>query len=243
MAKIVTALLASVVVLVAAGTFDPSLGVGQPSSTTRYVLLTFDDGPDPRYTPQVLSILGQQGIRAVFFIVGSQAEAYLELLRDIVAGGHALGNHTFTHTSINGMTPAEVLEEVRRTDAVVSEITGDLPRWFRPPRGLYTEQNFLTLRQAGKEVVVWDAGLEKEGIKEPEVLVDHLIRRVKGQDRLVLLLHDGDPTGSHDRTATVEALPLLIDKLRRLGYSFVDPSSPQGQEFLLSYAYTHQRYK
>lgn len=135
------------------------------------------------------------------------------------------------------------MEEVRRTDSIVAEITGENLRWFRPPRGFYTERNYLTLQQAGKVVVMWDAGMEKERIKEPAALVDYLTFRVKGKDNLVLLLHDGDPDNSHDRTTTVEALPLLIDELRRLGYSFVDPSSVEGQEFISSYAVTHQRYK
>lgn len=219
------------------------LGTSQPVSSTRRVLLTFDDGPDPRYTPQILSILREHGIKAVFFVVGKQVLENPELLQEIASDGHLLANHTFTHASIDRMTPEELLAELRRTDAAVAEIAGKSMHWFRPPRGLYTDENYMILQNEGKEVLMWDAGLEKENITEPARLVINLIKRVSGRRSMVLLLHDGNPHNNRDRAGTVEALPMLINELQQMGCAFIDPSSTEGNDFMRTYASVNQRYR
>lgn len=204
----------------------------KPGESFRQVLLTFDDGPDPLYTPQILSVLRQYNVKALFFVLGSRAQSHPELLGRIAREGHALGNHGFTHVNIDALSYEQFVEEIILTDRIISEVTGEVPGWFRPPRGRISPENLAVIRQEGKEVLLWDAGLEKEQLKTAKKMVDYLLDRIKKKDSLILLLHDGDLTG-HDRTATVEALPSLIEKLRQQGFDFIDPLSAEGKQFIL----------
>ena len=211
------------------------MGKLNPDEPSRQVLLTFDDGPDPRYTPQVLEILRHYNIRALFFVVGIQAEAHGDLLRQVAAEGHALGNHGYTHNNIDLLTPEQLREEVRRTDAYIVGATGITPFLFRPPRGRYNQQNRVVLRQEEKQIMLWDAGLEKESLHDPSNMVECILKRISGKKKLILLLHDGDLT-DHDRYTTVEALPVLIEELLHQGFTFVNPSSAEGKQFMLDQA-------
>lgn len=206
-----------------------------PSSwavTGKYVLLTFDDGPDSRYTPEILDTLKQYDIRAMFFIVGKQGRDNPELLRRLVAEGHTIGNHTFDHGSIEKMAGEELQAQVLMTDSVVKIADGLLPLFFRPPAGHYNKNNAHALKELGKQTLLWDLGLEKSGERDPAALVARLLQRARDRRQLILLLHDGSVDGN-DRTATVKALPLLIESLKEQGYVFIDPSTPEGKEFIL----------
>ncbi len=195
------------------------------------VLLTFDDGPDPNYTHQILEILAYYDIKALFFVLGSQVESHPEIMLQIVSGGHALGNHTFNHMDIQNLSPHELVKQIKRTDRAIENTAGLVPLYFRPPRGRYSDDNYKTLRSLGKVNVLWDLGLEKAAITDPHLLVSHLEARINGREELILLLHDGNVDGN-DRSSTVEALPILIDNLLSMGFTFVDPSTEEGQLFL-----------
>lgn len=208
----------------------------------KVVLLTFDDGPDPECTPDVLATLKANRIHALFFVIGQQAAVHPELLRQITAGGHVLGNHTFTHETILGREDAWLEQQVLRTEQVITEATGRKSFYFRPPRGKYGFQEARLLGQLGQTVLLWDYGLEKDSIRDPEALVTHLMRRIRPeQNKLVLLLHDGDPRGQHSRRSTVKALPKLIAALKAHGYTFVDPSTPEGRAFIADFSAAHPK--
>lgn len=215
---------------------------GSVSPANRNILLTFDDGPNPRYTPEILAILRQNDIRAIFFVVGEQAEANPELLRQILSEGHTLGNHTYDHAGIHRMTAHQLQSQVLQTDKAIHSITGVVPTYFRPPRGHYTKENHHALQQLGKCTVLWDLGLEKKLITRPDQLVTHLLSRIGGRKELILLLHDGS-VDKNDRTLTVEALPILIHRLSSMGCTFVDPGSKEGQAYLSRYASNNQCYR
>ncbi|MCG8400841.1 MAG: polysaccharide deacetylase family protein [Firmicutes bacterium] len=187
------------------------------------VLLTFDDGPHPVYTPQVLQVLQNNGVKAVFFVVGSEIERYPDLLAEINRHGHLIGNHTYTHRDITSLTPGELREEINRTGQLITDITGQQPIYFRPPRGRIAAESLATIQQMNLVTVMWDAGLERRGVTDSAKLVNSLRKRIRHEPDPVLLLHDGDLSGRHDRTPTVKALPLLINELQARGYGFADP--------------------
>jgi len=187
------------------------------------VLLTFDDGPNPLYTPQVLQTLQENNIQAVFFVVGQEVLKHPDLLADIARHGHLIGVHTFSHRNITEMTRAELRREIQTTAELISRITGQNPVYFRPPRGKHNRAQLDLIYNMGYLPVKWHDCLEKTGVDEPEQLVNDLIKRIRHIPNPVILLHDGDPARYHDRTATVQSLPLLIDRLREKGYGFADP--------------------
>lgn len=187
------------------------------------VLLTFDDGPHPLYTAPVLEILAKNDIKALFFVVGVEVERYPGLLAEISRQGHLIGVHTYTHRDITRLTEAELRQEIMLTSRLITEITGQEPLYFRPPRGKHSPEALETVRRMGLVTVMWDDGLERRGVKDPSRLVRAMVGRIQHQPNPIILLHDGDPSRQYDRTPTVRALPLLVEQLRARGYGFADP--------------------
>lgn len=190
------------------------------------VLLTFDDGPDPNHTPQILTVLQENDINAIFFVVGKQVEKHPELLTRIHTEGHVIGNHTYDHANISLLSPEALRSQVIRTDKIVAALTGTKPLYFRPPRGIITQREADILNMMGKKVILWDLGLEKKGIKDPSLTVGNLFKRLRRKHSAVLLMHDGS-LGRHDRMVTVDSLQMIIDELKSRGYSFVHPKSDE----------------
>lgn len=122
----------------------------------RPIYLTFDDGPTPGVTDVVLDLLAEGGHRASFFCVGAQVESYPELARRIVAEGHSIGNHTYTHRDAWKVSLSAYLDEVIRTDQIIEQTVGVAPRLFRPPYGKLTPQAWWTLRRS-HQIVWWHA--------------------------------------------------------------------------------------
>ncbi len=192
------------------------------------VALTFDDGPDPVWTPQILDILKAKGVHASFFIIGENAEAYPDLVARMVAEGHDVGNHTFTHPNL-GEAPQSLSEiELNATQRLFGAITGRSMRLFRPP---YFGDAEPTTRDEVLPIEIAQAmGYVTVGLLvDPDDWqlppADEIIRSVTAQlasdnpeERgQVVLLHDA----GGDRSRTVAALGPLIDKLRAKGYTFV----------------------
>ena len=208
---------------------------------SKKVLLTFDDGPNPLYTPQILSILDEHQIKAVFFVVGEAVEQHPEILRTMDEKGHIIGNHTFSHRAIDSISEERLIEEVYKTDEVILNLTGKTPAYFRPPTGAYGKEQAEILQALDKCVLMWDYGLEKRDKTDPQEMVDYLIKRIWYRQKVILLLHDGDPRNRHDRTPTVEALPMLIAQLQEKGYAFVDPGSEEGQGWMDGFSKTNPK--
>lgn len=176
------------------------------------VALTFDDGPHPAYTPQILAILQAYNVKATFFVVGERAEQYPELIRDEAAGGHEIGNHTYHHVNLTKVTPAEAETEIKACGEVVRAITGKSPHLFRPPGGDYSSQTAVEAEALGYTTVLWtdDPG----DFKHPgdQVIMDRTIDHLC--PGAVILLHDG----IHQ---TIDILPSLIEQIRAKGYRIV----------------------
>ena len=132
----------------------PSLNGGGDGGCPE-IALTFDDGPDPRTTPQLLDLLDDRGIVATFFLIGEKAAQYRDIVKRIVGSGHDLGNHSFTHSDPKQTSTAKFLDEVRRTKELLEEIAGRPCRLVRPPKGSLSMGKQLGLWRAGMTIVLW----------------------------------------------------------------------------------------
>jgi len=181
--------------------------------------LTFDDGPSPD-TARILDILRAKEVRATFFLCGASVERYPELVKRIVAEGHALGNHTYSHPYLHLMSRDEIAYEIDRTQDAIEKVTGIRPAYFRPPHGVRWFPLWDILRERGMTMVLWNS-YPQEGASPAEEITARALARLR--PGAVILLHDGKdnlPEGRNLRPATVEALPRIIDGVRRAGYRF-----------------------
>lgn len=194
--------------------------------TTRpLVALTFDDGPDPEYTPRVLDILAHWGARATFFVVGRNAQARPDLLARALQEGHTLANHTMDHLYLDSLTTAAVAAQVDRGQAALRHQGAGSDPWFRPPRGWTSSTVASVTAGRGLRSVFWTDCLEAHaGGRGAAAVGAAAARTVAGaaQPGSVLLAHDGGRiTGPNpqriDRSFTVETLPLLLRGLHARG--------------------------
>lgn len=197
-------------------TLPTRLLLSQGPRRSRSVCLTFDDGPHPVHTPRLLDVLQDQGVRATFFVVGREVERHPEIVRRMVAAGHLVGNHTFSHSAPGTVSARQLIDEVRRTDDLLTPILGQAPRLFRPPHGKVTAAKLLRLWGSSRTVVLWNADPRDFARSEPgEVLGWFRDRPLRGGD--LVLMHDNVPH-------SIEALPELIEESRRRGLDFTTPS-------------------
>jgi len=177
--------------------------------------LTFDDGPNPLWTPRLLDLLSRRGVRATFFLVGSYAQSQPDLVRQIVAAGHLIGNHSWSHLNLALAPSSRIEQELARTNQVLAEITGAPLRYFRPPFGARRPQTLRIARRLGLTPVLWNAmtsdwknpSADAISLKLQEI-IDRLYRQGQAAN---IVLHDGshaDP--SADRAPSVAAAAQLI---------------------------------
>ena len=192
-----------------------ALGIRGTVEGERSVALTFDDGPHPQGTGAVLERLAEGRARATFFLVGEQVERRPGLAAEIVAAGHEVALHGYTHRCHLALLPAQAKEDLRRGAAALAEVTGRSPRLHRPPFGLYSAATLRFVRKAGLEPVLWSRhGRDWSRRATPRSIGRRLGTSV-GPGEL-LLLHDADhyaADGSWRRT--VAALPWLLEALGR----------------------------
>ncbi len=179
---------------------------------TRSIALTFDDGPASD-TEGVLAFLAANGLRATFFMVGQQVERCSELARRIVAEGHDIGNHSYSHPIYLYCTPTETYRQLARTQDIITTVTGVTPTWVRPPCGVRTPAYFAAARRLGLRTVQWTVSGFDWQRRSAADIAQQILRRVSAGS--IVLLHDGATTGTGDRRATVAALPALVDGLRQ----------------------------
>ncbi|MTI81728.1 MAG: polysaccharide deacetylase family protein [Firmicutes bacterium] len=215
--------------------FTTATAANTINKNEKVALLTFDDGPDIRNTPEILDILKRHDIKGMFFVTGQACSKQPDLLRRIANEGHVIANHTFNHKVIKGLGTEQITEEITLTNKTITRLTNQPVEYFRPPTGAYSKKEAELINELGLKVLMWDCGLEKVAIKTPKGLVNHLLGRIEGQDQLMLLLHDGSPRNRYSRKNTVKALPILIEELKARGYKFIDPSSKKGKQFIDRY--------
>ncbi len=178
------------------------------------VALTFDDGPSPQDTAKILSILEQNHIHATFFVVGEMAKLRPQYLKQEQADGDVIGNHTYTHPVSNKISLDKLHTEIQSTQDVVYNITGQKPQVFRFPYGAANAQDISYVKSLGLTPVGWSNCPEDYRRPGANVIAQRVISHLgSGQ---VILLHDGPSR----REQTVEALPLIIDAVKKKGLGF-----------------------
>ena len=214
------------------------------NNVENHILLTFDDGPNPKYTTDILNILQQHDVKGMFFVVGQEVKKYPEIVMNIHNKGHIIANHTHSHNIIKGMNKEELVNEIKETDNAIYDLVGYKPEYFRPPTGVYSQVEGDVLNTIGKRVLMWDFGLEKRKINTSDGLVEHILKRIRksNKEEVILLLHDGNVRNKYDRTLTVKALPKLIKSLKDDGYIFINPSSEKGKAIIESFIKSNPKF-
>jgi peptidoglycan/xylan/chitin deacetylase (PgdA/CDA1 family) len=198
--------------------FRPALSRG-PREGKR-LCLTFDDGPAPPFTEQVLAILREHRVPATFFVCGRNVEKHPDLLRRMVAEGHEVGNHTYSHLYACFKSQRRIAEEIDRTQAIIEKVIGFRPHAFRPPYGARWFGLVPTLLERGMHLILWSAA-GYDWKKDVRSITEAALRELK--PGAILLLHDGRetrPPAEIDRSRTVLALPAIIAGARQRGYTF-----------------------
>jgi peptidoglycan/xylan/chitin deacetylase (PgdA/CDA1 family) len=187
--------------------------------TEPLVSLTFDDGPNPRATPAVLDVLRREGVPATFFVLGRHAERWPQLVRRAADEGHQLGNHGFFHRKLHRRSPAYVRDDLTRGTDAIERAAGVRPRHFRAPHGFRNPWVTPIAAALGQRTVGWSLGVWDSARPGADVISARALAGMHAGS--ILLLHDGDgydPDG--DRMQTAEALPAIVDGLRRRGFRF-----------------------
>jgi len=189
-----------------------------PRSAGAAVSLTFDDGPDARNSRRILQILQEEGVPATFFIHGSACERHPQLVQAMVAQGHEVANHGYSHLAPDETTPAGYVDDVERGQRILEATVGHaVPRVFRPPYGRLSARTFLRLWRRGYGFVLWSIDSRDSFLTEADDVVTTVLDAPVTAGSIVLL-HE-------DYAWTVEALPALISRIRERGLAFATVGS------------------
>ena len=187
------------------------------------IALTFDDGPHPRYTPEILELLEEYKIHATFFLVGENVTYYPEVARAIAQHGHEIGNHTYHHTCPSPQNGAEVLRrELEECERVIQQYTDTSPKLFRPPQGNWNDTLYELARERDYDIVLWNIDTLDWAHTPAEQISDHVLSRAQSGD--IILLHDYHSNGC----TTLAALKMMIPELLERGFHFVTVSELLG---------------
>ncbi len=193
---------------------ESAVPVGAPAAVhaeeeEKYIALTFDDGPRADTTSALLEGLDQRGIKATFFLIGRQIEGNEWLVRWMAESGHQIGNHTFNHIELQGNDPDTIIQEINKTEVLLTDILGEGEYWLRPPYGTISAREKALVQTP---MVYWSVDPEDWKILDTAKVVEHVCSHVQNGD--IILLHDFYPT-------SVEAALQIADRLTAEGYTFV----------------------
>jgi peptidoglycan/xylan/chitin deacetylase (PgdA/CDA1 family) len=191
----------------------------------RQLALTFDDGPNDPYTLHLLDVLAKHGVKATFFLIGKYIDHRPDIVRDIVAAGHVVGNHTYNHPNLIFQSQAQFRDELARCERALDAAVGEQHApLFRPPFGGRRPAVFRTLRRSGMKPILWSVTGWDWSAKSAAQIERKVTKQVRGGD--VVLLHDGGHVEfGTDRSFTVKATDRIIAHYKGEGYSF--PTIPE----------------
>lgn len=178
--------------------------------------LTFDDGPDAKYTTAILDILKEKGVKATFFVVGTQVEKYPDVMKRIEDEGHAIGNHTQAHKNMRELGRTGILQQITEADEAIEQAVGEAPSLFRAPYGAISDTLLGVLEEKDRRLIGWTVDTRDwAGTSIPDM---REMIRTKTEANGIILMHSFG--GKHIRN-TVEMLPDVIDDLQELGFTLV----------------------
>lgn len=205
-------------------------------SGSKKILLTFDDGPHPRTTPEVLRILRQRNVKAIFFVLGVQVQKYPELIKQIHAEGHIIGNHSYIHKNLTKLSPAMLREDLNKTSTLIENLIGKKPEFLRPPYGAMNRNVIRAAQEEGMRVMLWTIDPKDWQSKNETAIMRNLDRQLgisSGDLRGgAILLHDIYPSTVRvldamlDRLASQEYMITSIDKLDNNSATFWAAAAP-----------------
>ena len=188
------------------------------SSQEKKVALTFDDGPDTRFTPKVLDALKANQVKATFFVLGAMASTHPDIIRRIVNEGHVIGNHSYSHENLPKLSVDKFQNQIERTESVLQGLIGYAPRLIRPPYGAINEEQVKWIADHHYLIVNWNVdSLDWKSLNSDQVLHNIMQQTKPGS---IILQHSGG-ADSQDLSGTVQAIGPLISKLKAAGYTFV----------------------
>lgn len=192
------------------GTYiETDTGVCGTSGEPKKIALTFDDGPNPDYTEELLEGLKERNVTASFFLLGKEAEKFPDIVKKIHEGGHLIGTHSYEHVNLCNLTDEAAVEQVDKTNQVILELTGEYPQYIRPPFGCWKEN--LDYKTTMMEVL-WDVDPRDWATDNSSVIAARVLDKVQEND--IILLHDASES-------SVKAAFQIIDTLQEQGYVFV----------------------
>lgn len=197
----------------------------------KYVALTFDDGPNPDTTPELIRILGSKDVSATFFMLGQNAEYYPEIVKQLADEGHELASHSYSHPMLTTLDADSLKNEVRKTDRAIFQASGKLPTSLRPPYGAIDATSAAVI---GKPIIQWDIDSYDWDSKNTEATVQQVKNTIHAGG--IILMHDIHPS-------TVKAVGKIIDDLRQQGYEFVTVSQLLSNQEKPLYQYFSQNDK
>ncbi|WP_127532931.1 polysaccharide deacetylase family protein [Paenibacillus kobensis] len=184
------------------------------------IALTFDDGPDPKQTNQILDLLKQYEARCTFFVVGKRVEAFPDTALRIVKEGHEIANHTYNHTYFQNSSAQQIQTELKRTEEAIRKATGQHSVLFRPPGGMFNERLVATANGMGLKPILWSWHQDTRDWVRPGVwqITNKVLRNAHNGD--IVLFHDH----VDGKTQTITALETILPELHRRGFRFVTVS-------------------
>src|SRR5215813_4047132 len=207
--------------------FPISYDIDQLGAATKKLAITFDDGPDPRWTPKILDVLKEKQVPAAFFVIGLDASQWPQILKREYAEGHEIGNHTYTHPAFEEVSPTQLRWELNLTQRLIGSTIGVKSILFRPPYGIdhqpeYSEEVALLPVAQDMGYLIVGQKIDPHDWRQPygqqvpaQEIVEGVLRQAANGN--IILFHDG----GGDRSQTIAALPQIIDQLRERGYDFV----------------------
>lgn len=185
--------------------------IGMATDAPR-IAFTFDDGPKPVFTEELLEILKKYDAKATFFLTGKMVERFPELVLAIDRDGHEIGNHTYDHVNVTRLPKDALYIQLTNTKQVIRNVTGKSTRFFRPPGGDVNETVVRDAQGWGYQTAMWTINADDTRVDDPNVIVQWVVNRAK--DGAIVLMHNGSEAG-------LEALPRILAILRGQGYRFV----------------------
>lgn len=178
------------------------------------VALTFDDGPGT-YTPQILAVLKEYGVKATFFEIGENAVAHPDYVKQIIAEGHVIGDHTYTHPDLTKLSYDAQMDEINKTKTTIEGIVSTNVHFFRPPYGSYNSDTDKVMSALSMERILWNVDPRDWSGVSSDAIVQNVLANTKSGS--IVLMHDGVANSKE----TVKALPQIIDGLRAKGFNLI----------------------